>query len=56
VVPHVPTEDPDTPGVCRYCPLPVDAPNDCHVSDVADIPPAPVDPQMRAAGDREDSP
>jgi hypothetical protein len=49
---HVATEDPNTPGVCAHCPLPIGVPNARHIT-AEQLPPSTPGPQDRAAG-RED--
>lgn len=50
VRPHVPHEDPEAPGCCVHCRLPVEARNERHVADPADIPL--LDPDQTAAEHR----
>ncbi len=55
--PHVPTENPDTPGVCNHCPLPVGAPHTIHIrpGDLPEVDPDQLDAEARRQGEhRED--
>lgn len=44
--PHLPREDPHTPGVCVHCHRPTGTPNDRHIQTTTT-----ADPQTRAAGE-----
>ncbi len=51
--PHIAREDPDTPGVCNHCPLPVDARHAIHIrpSDLPQVDPDQLDAEAARQGE-----